>query len=123
MVGFDRRAVLKGSLGAAIGLGGTLGHRAAWAQSEPLKLKLGNDLPATHSVNVRLREAVDAIAAETNGHVAISVFPNNQLGGDSDMMSQIRSGALEMGTFPWSRPFDPRSRGVAACAWLRLHQL
>ena len=100
MAKFDRRAVLKGSIGTAIGLGGTIGHRAAWAQGEPLKLKLGNDLPATHSVNVRLREAVDAIAAETNGRVVISVFPNNQLGGDSDMMSQVRSGALEMATFP-----------------------
>ncbi len=102
MARFDRRAVLKGSFGAAaaIGLGGTLGHRAARAQGEPLKLKLGNDLPATHSLNVCLREAVDAISAETNGRVAISVFPNNQLGGDSDMMSQVRSGALEMATFP-----------------------
>ncbi len=102
MARFDRRTVLKGSFGAAtaIGLGGTLIHRAARAQSEPLKLKLGNDLPATHSVNVRLREAVDAISAETKGYVAISVFPNNQLGGDSDMMSQVRSGALEMATFP-----------------------
>jgi len=102
MARFDRRAVLKGSFGAAaaIGLGGTLGQRTAWAQGEPMKLKLGNDLPATHSVNVRLREAIDAIAAETNGRVAIALFPNNQLGGDSDMMSQVRSGALEMGTFP-----------------------
>ncbi len=101
MASLDRRAVLKSSIGAAaaIGLSG-VGHRAAWAQNEPLKLKLGNDLPATHSVNVRLREAVDAIAAETNGRVVISVFPNNQLGGDSDMMSQVRSGALEMATFP-----------------------
>ena len=64
------------------------------------KLKLGNDLPVTHSVNVRLKEAIAAIAAETNGRVVIDLFPNNQLGGDADMMSQIRSGALELATFP-----------------------
>ena len=64
------------------------------------KLKLGTDLPVTHSVNVRLKEAIDAIAAETNGRVAIQLFPNNQLGSDSDMMSQIRAGALELATFP-----------------------
>ena len=64
------------------------------------KLKLGNDLPVTHSVNARLKEAISAIAAETQGRVAIDLFPNNQLGSDSDMMSQIRSGALEMATFP-----------------------
>ena len=64
------------------------------------KLKLGNDLPVTHSVNVRLKEAIAAIAAETQGRVAIELFANNQLGSDSDMMSQVRSGALELATFP-----------------------
>jgi tripartite ATP-independent transporter DctP family solute receptor len=70
------------------------------AKPGALKFKLGNDLPATHSVNVRLREAVAAIAAETNGRVVVEVYPNNQLGGDSDMISQVRSGALEMATVP-----------------------
>ena len=64
------------------------------------KLKLGTDLPATHSVNVRLKEAIGAIAAESGGRLAIDLFPNNQLGGDADMMSQLRSGALELATFP-----------------------
>lgn len=77
-----------------------MGNSAARAQAAPLKLKFGNDLPATHSVNVRLREAIDAITAETNGRVAISLFPNNQLGSDTDMMSQLRSGALELATMP-----------------------
>ena len=54
----------------------------------------------SHSVNVRLKEAIEAIAAETKGRVAIQLFPNNQLGSDSDMLSQIRSGALELATFP-----------------------
>ena len=64
------------------------------------KLKLGTDLPVTHSVNVRLKEAIAAIATETQGRVVIELFPNNQLGNDSDMMSQVRSGALELATFP-----------------------
>ena len=64
------------------------------------RFKLGTDLPVTHSVNVRLKEAIDAIAAESKGRVAIQLFPNNQLGSDSDMMSQVRSGALELATFP-----------------------
>ena len=49
---------------------------------------------------MRLKEAIEAIAAETKGRVVIQLFPNNQLGSDSDMMSQIRSGALELATFP-----------------------
>lgn len=82
------------STGAAAGLA-----RAQGANAE-FKFKLGNDLPVTHSVNVRLKEAIDAIAAESKGRVAIQLFPNNQLGSDSDMMSQVRSGALELATFP-----------------------
>ena len=68
------------------------------ARAPEFKLKLGTDLPVTHSVNVRLKEAISAIASETQGRVAIDLFPNNQLGNDSDMMSQVRSGALELAT-------------------------
>src|SRR5476651_2025056 len=32
------------------------------------------------------------------GRVEISMFPNNALGGDTDMLSQLRSGALEFFT-------------------------
>jgi tripartite ATP-independent transporter DctP family solute receptor len=70
------------------------------AKPAEFKLKLGTDLPATHSVNVRLKEAIAAISAESGGRLAIDLFPNNQLGGDADMMSQLRSGALELATFP-----------------------
>ena len=49
---------------------------------------------------MRLQEAIAAIAEETHGDVAISLFPNNQLGNDKDMMSQLRSGALELATMP-----------------------
>ena len=74
--------------------------RAQSGKPPEFKLKLGTDLPVTHSVNVRLKEAIAAISTETGGRVAIDLFPNNQLGGDADMMSQLRSGALEMATFP-----------------------
>jgi tripartite ATP-independent transporter DctP family solute receptor len=96
---FSRRSFLTASACAgATCLAGLPG--LARAQAAEFKFKLGTDLPVTHSVNVRLKEAIDAIAAETKGRVAIQLFPNNQLGSDSDMMSQIRSGALELATFP-----------------------
>lgn len=85
--------------GALVGGGAAPAFVRAQAGPE-FKFKLGNDLPVTHSVNVRLKEAVETIAAESKGRVAIQLFPNNQLGSDSDMMSQVRSGALELATFP-----------------------
>jgi tripartite ATP-independent transporter DctP family solute receptor len=76
------------------------GLSMAQSKAPEFKFKLGTDLPVTHSVNVRLKEAIAAIHGETGGRVAIELFPNNQLGSDSDMMSQLRSGALELATFP-----------------------
>ena len=98
MLKVSRRALLTTAAGAAAGC--LVQSPAVLAQAAPLKLKFGNDLPATHAVNVRLREAVEAITAETKGQVEISLFPNNQLGSDSDMITQLRSGALELATMP-----------------------
>src|SRR5215510_10792792 len=99
MLTVSRRSLLKSALGIAAA-GTVLKSPAVLAQGAPLKLKFGNDLPVTHSVNVRLKEAIDAITEETKGKVAINLFPNNQLGSDTDMMTQLRSGALELATMP-----------------------
>jgi tripartite ATP-independent transporter DctP family solute receptor len=71
---------------------------AAYAQTAEFTLKFGSNLPAIHPLNVRAKEAVEAIRKETNGRVDIQVFPNNQLGSDTDMLSQVRSGAMDFMT-------------------------
>src|SRR5260370_24107930 len=38
------------------------------------------------------------IKSDTNGRVDLQIFPNNQLGSDDDMLSQIRSGGIEFFT-------------------------
>src|SRR5882724_1026104 len=62
------------------------------------QLKYANNSPLTHPLTVRTMEAAERIKQETNGRVEIQVFPNNQLGSDTDMLSQLRSGALEFFT-------------------------
>ncbi|WP_029085555.1 TRAP transporter substrate-binding protein [Bradyrhizobium sp. th.b2] len=99
MLTVSRLTLLRSTVGVAAAAS-LLKSPAVLAQAAPLKLKFGNDLPATHSVNVRLKEAIEAITAETKGQVAINLFPNNQLGSDTDMMTQLRSGALELATMP-----------------------
>jgi TRAP-type transport system periplasmic protein len=99
MLEVSRRSLLKSAAGL-VAAGSLLKSPAVLAQAAPLKLKFGNDLPATHSVNVRLKEAIEAITAETKGAIEINLFPNNQLGSDTDMMTQLRSGALELATMP-----------------------
>jgi tripartite ATP-independent transporter DctP family solute receptor len=61
-------------------------------------VKYANNVPVTHPLNVRAKEAMDRIKAQTNGRVEIEIFPNNQLGSDTDMLSQLRSGAIEFFT-------------------------
>lgn len=92
--GVDRRAMVAG-LGAA-----ALAAPAVVRAEAPIRLKLGNDLPAAHSVNVRLGEAIDAITRESGGRLTIALFPNNRLGSDPDMLAQLRYGALEIATMP-----------------------
>ena len=88
----SRRTILAG---AAITGASVLTRRASAAEFD---LKYGNDLPAGHPINKRAQEACDAIRAATNGRVNIQIFPNSQLGGSTDMLSQVRSGALDIFT-------------------------
>lgn len=63
-------------------------------------LKMATNQPLTHPLNVRTNEMIQKITAETNGRVQINLFPNGQLGGDTDMVSQLRTGAIDI--FPTS---------------------
>ena len=74
--------------------------RPLFAQTTPITLKWATNIPATHPSNVRIREAAELIKKDTAGKVDIQLFPNNQLGGDTDMLSQVRSGAIDI--FPLS---------------------
>ena len=44
---------------------------------------------------MRQQEAATRIKEATGGRVEIQLFPNNQLGSDTDMLSQLRSGAID----------------------------
>ncbi|HEX4262088.1 MAG TPA: TRAP transporter substrate-binding protein [Acetobacteraceae bacterium] len=91
----QRRALAAGVLGGGLAAAGLA--RPALAAPR-YTLKCGNNLPLTHPLNIRLAEAVARIAHESGGRVAIQVFPNNVLGGDTDMLSQVRTGAIQLFT-------------------------
>ena len=57
--------------------------------------KIGTSTPSAHPFNTRLMEVGDRIAQDTNGRMEFKVFPDSQLGGDNDILSQARSGAIE----------------------------
>lgn len=89
MTAIRRRAILAGT--AALPLFAiTRGASAA-----TFKLKMANNSPLTHPQSVRQQEAAARILKATNGEVNIQLFPNNQLGSDTDMLSQLRTGAID----------------------------
>src|SRR5690348_9769460 len=77
---------------AAFSIGRT---RAAEAAVADFTYKFATNVPLSHPLNVRLQEAFDRIRNDSNGKVDIQLFPNNQLGGDTDVLAQLRSGAVE----------------------------
>jgi len=92
MTSISRRNLLVAGGAAAASL--VLGSRVAAAPSE-YSYKFANNLPAAHPMNVRAAEAAAKIKAETGGQVTLQIFPNGQLGSDTDMLSQVRTGAID----------------------------
>ena len=88
-----RSLLLAGSASVAGSLVGV--PLVAGAQQAEFTYKFANNVPATHPLNVRATEAAAAIKAESKGRFQIDIFPNNQLGNDTDTLSQLRSGGVE----------------------------
>jgi tripartite ATP-independent transporter DctP family solute receptor len=51
-------------------------------------------------VTARAREMWKAVERETGGRLSVATFPDSQLGGDSSMLAQLRSGAIQFLTLP-----------------------
>lgn len=91
----------RGLLGAASATvaSAILGSRAKAAAAE-FDFKLGVNTPETHPLTIRLNEAAKAIGAQSSGRLNVTVFSNSQLGGDPEMLSQVRSGGIDLLAVP-----------------------
>ena len=106
----SRRSFLKvaGIGAAALGLaacggssnnsaaGSTAASGAAAAAGGSFNLKLGHNLAEDHAVHIQLTSFAEQVKEKTNGTVNIQIIPNGTLGSESDMISQIQAGALDM---------------------------
>jgi tripartite ATP-independent transporter DctP family solute receptor len=86
----SRRAILAGLGGAGLSM-----PYVSRAVAADYSWKFGHGFSPTHPVHTFALEAVARIKQDTGGKVDIGVFPNSQLGGDSDLLSQVRSGAID----------------------------
>jgi tripartite ATP-independent transporter DctP family solute receptor len=81
-------------------IGGTIAALAApalpgGARAAEFSWKFAHSAPTTFPLHIRLAEAAEKIGKDSNGRMELSVFPDAQLGGDNDLLSQARSGAIE----------------------------
>jgi tripartite ATP-independent transporter DctP family solute receptor len=60
--------------------------------------KMAHNTAVSHPLHIRATAAAARVKEATSGRVEITVFPSSQLGSDTDTLSQLRSGAVEMFT-------------------------
>jgi TRAP-type transport system periplasmic protein len=68
------------------------------ARAAQFEYKYGNQVTVSHPVTVRMVQMWKAVEEETGGRLAVKTFPNSVLGGDTQMIGQMRSGALQFMT-------------------------
>jgi TRAP-type C4-dicarboxylate transport system substrate-binding protein len=86
----SRRGFLAAS--AALPLVGIITRPARAAE---FSYKLATGQAPTHPVNIRAQQAIDQIREKTSGKLEIRLFPANQLGSDTDLLTQVRIGGVQ----------------------------
>jgi tripartite ATP-independent transporter DctP family solute receptor len=76
----------------------SIGALRSTAKAAEFNYKYGSNVDVSHPLNVRMTEMWRAVSAETKGRLQVQMFPNNALGGDTAMLTQLRSGALQFFT-------------------------
>ena len=82
-----RRSLLKATLAAPL--------LPRFAKAAEFSLRAAHTAPLRFPLHIRLAEAAEQIAKESNGRVELQIFPDAQLGGDNDLLSQARTGAVD----------------------------
>ena len=88
---FNRREILKGAA-ASLALPALVGQ----AHAAEFEYRCGSNQVVDHPIVSRSTAAAERILKETGGRLKITVYPSGQLGSDTDMLSQVRHGAIDM---------------------------
>src|SRR5277367_6686506 len=86
----------RGLLGAASAAWATAVIGKPASAAAEYEFKLGVNTPENHPLTIRLTEAAKAIGAQSSGRLNVAVFANSQLGGDPEMLSQLRAGGIDL---------------------------
>jgi tripartite ATP-independent transporter DctP family solute receptor len=94
---FTRKQFLRGAAAASLASAAVPGFAILPARAaRRTTIKFGLDLTSDHPTTVNAAAAAKTIKDATNGDVDIQIFANSQLGDDTHMLSNLRSGAMQM---------------------------
>jgi tripartite ATP-independent transporter DctP family solute receptor len=91
---FERKKFLAGS--AAVFA--SINVIRAPAKAAEFEYKFATNAPISHPLNTNAVPMWENVKKETGGKVDVKIFPNNVLGGDTAMLTQLRSGAIQFFT-------------------------
>ena len=57
---------------------------------------MAHTLPNTDPVGLGAERFKELVEKATNGTVKVAIFPNNQLGGENQMLQQVKQGSIQM---------------------------
>ncbi len=93
-MGFRKRLLLRvGLLGLLLGMV-TAGD--ARGQDKHVMIRLAHTLPATDPVGLGAQRFADLARDLSHGTIAVTIFPNNQLGGENEVLQQEKQGSIQM---------------------------
>ena len=72
------------------------GSGEAAAGPQKFNLKVTNTLPMEHPMNQGLQKFAEGVKSRTNGNVTVELFPNSQLGGNTEMVEGVQLGTIDM---------------------------
>jgi len=90
-VAFERKKFLAGTAAAFA----SINVVRAPAKAAEFQYKFATNAPISHPLNTNAVPMWENVRKETAGRVDVKIFPNNVLGGDTAMLTQLRSGAIQ----------------------------
>ncbi len=69
---------------------------SASAQAKVIKWKLGHNANTDHIWHQTAEKFADLVKEKSDGQLEVTIFPNGQLGSETDMINSVRLGTLDM---------------------------
>lgn len=65
-------------------------------RAAPLQLRVGHALPASHPVHPSIQYFADIVREKTGGAIEIAIFPDGQIGQETNLLAQVQAGKLDL---------------------------